>query len=124
MLDLQEISAHGDRTGGIFGAECALGLQGLCSYPAEEFPILLTSYPKRIAMVPIANHPWINKPTKEELIQIEGDYYMTTPERSIIDLLRVYPESEFIAQAIVRMDDLTKLRQMADKYGVREQLEE
>ena len=58
------------------------------------------------------------------LIHIKGDFYMTTPERSIIDLLRVYPQSEFVTQALQRIEDYTKLRAMADKYGVRDVLEE
>lgn len=73
--------------------------------------------------MPIAMHPMIAKPTSDELIHLHGDFYMTTPERSIIDMLRVYPESEFVSQSLLWMDDYTKLRSMADKYHVRDILE-
>lgn len=123
MLDLQGLKDWG-YTSGILGAECALGWEGLCSYPSESFPIMLNTYPRRLDLKPCAIHPMVTEPTPDELIHLEGDFYMTTPERSIIDLVRVYPESEFLSQALLRIDDLTKVRAMADKYGVRDRLEE
>lgn len=111
-------------TQGIYAAECALGMQGFGSYPYSEFPIVLSHAKKRVDLRPISLHPMITEPTPDELIHINGDFYMTTPERSIIDLLRVYPQSEFVTQALQWMDDYAELRRMADKYGVREILEE
>lgn len=110
-------------THGIYGAECALGMQGFCSFDYRCFPIFLENVDRRINLMPIAMHPMITKPTEDELIHLHGDFYMTTPERSIIDMLRVYPESEFVSQALLWMEDYTKLREMADKYGVRDVLE-
>lgn len=109
--------------GGIYGAECALGMQGFCSFDYRCFPIFLCDVDARVNLMPIAIHPMITKPTEDELIHLRGDFYMTTPERSIIDMLRVYPESEFVSQALLWMDDYTKLRSMADKYHVRDILE-
>lgn len=111
-------------TGGTYAVECALGMQGFGSYPYAEFPIFLSNAKKRVDMRPISLHPKITEPTPDELVRIKGDFYMTTPERSIIDLLRVYPQSEFVTQALQRIEDYTKLRDMADKYGVRDVLEE
>lgn len=110
-------------TKGTYAAECALGMQGFGSYPYAEFPIFLSNAKKRVDMRPISLHPKITEPTPDELIHIKGDFYMTTPERSIIDLLRVYPQSEFVTQALQRIEDYAKLRVMADKYGVRDVLE-
>ena len=76
-------------THGIYGAECALGMQGFCSFDYRCFPIFLENVDKRINLMPIAMHPMITKPTEDELIHLHGDFYMTTPERSIIDMLRV-----------------------------------
>lgn len=43
---------------------------------------------------PVNMEEWgVTEPTPDELVRIKGDFYMTTPERSIIDLLRVYPQS-------------------------------
>ena len=114
----------GGVTKGTYAAECALGMQGFGSYPYAEFPIFLSNAKKRVDMRPISLHPKITEPTPDELVRIKGDFYMTTPERSIIDLLRVYPQSEFVTQALQRIEDYTKLRDMADKYGVRDVLEE
>ena len=99
-------------------------MQGFGSYPYAEFPIFLSNAKKRVDMRPISLHPKITEPTPDELVRIKGDFYMTTPERSIIDLLRVYPQSEFVTQALQRIEDYTKLRAMADKYGMRDVLEE
>lgn len=98
-------------------------MQGFCSFDYRCFPIFLENVDRRINLIPIAMHPMITKPTEDELIHLHGDFYMTTPERSIIDMLRVYPESEFVSQALLWMEDYTKLREMADKYGVRDVLE-
>lgn len=76
-------------THGIYGAECTLGMQGFCSFDYRCFPIFLENVDRRINLMPIAMHPMITKPTEDELIHLRGDFYMTTPERSIIDKYEV-----------------------------------
>lgn len=110
-------------TRGILAAECALGVQGYGSYPYKEFPIMLANTKDRVDLRPVSLHPMITEVLPSEMVHVRGEIYMTTVERSIIDLLLVCPENEFVTQALQRIDHYCKLRNMEDKYGVRDILE-
>lgn len=122
-MEISRLEEYGI-TKGILGAECALALQGYCLFPAENFPIFLYGGERRYSGAP-GVHPWVTEPKEDELLPYRDGFTMTTPERSVVDLIRIYPESEFIPEALDMMNgNYDKLYAMADRYGLRAEVEE
>lgn len=110
----------------ILGLECALSLQGYCTFLGGRVPIYLFEgkgyYGGTSILVGVESMP-----TKDELVRVDGRL-MTTPERSIIDLLRYKPYSEYTIHALCLMENepevLKRTRELAKKYGLENELEQ
>lgn len=109
-------------TSGILGAECALGLQGYCMFRAQSFPIFLYGGNKRMDLFP-GVHPMGPEVREDEMVPYKNGLMMTTPERSLIDLIREYPESEFIPEGLECLDNYDKLYELADRYNMRSEVD-
>lgn len=106
----------------IFGVDTALALQGMCSSNWEWFPQVIVEGTGLVKGV-ISYLGVDEMPTPDELTSARG-FTCTTIERSLIDLLRYNPHSEFIPEALIDyVGDKEALLVYAEKYGVRDKLE-
>lgn len=119
-MDIYSLSKYGISKP-VLAGECSLGLQGYCSFRAKEFPVigylgekLLVGHPTFLPFVRIGE--------SDEYIKKDG-FLMTTVERSIVDLIRVNPYNEAISQALCLIDDYTRVRDIAERYALRKELE-
>lgn len=64
----------------------------------------------------------------QDVVTLDNGYRVTTIERTICDMIRWDRQEEFTYQALVdyyfEFEDLTKLYKAADKYGVRQQIDD
>lgn len=112
---------------GIIGMDSALALQDYCGRYISGYPTLLyngTGY--YIGIPNMVGVKEIGMPKDNEIIIIDG-LNVTTPERSLVDLLKFDKYCEFLPEImidIIDRDELNKFRIYCAKYGLQEEFDD
>lgn len=112
---------------GIIGMDSALAMQDYCGRYISGYPTLLyDGYGYYIGIPNIVGVKEIGMPKEDEIIIING-YRVTTPERSLVDLLKFDVNCEFLPEVMIEIVDngeVEKFRNYCAKYGLTKEFDD